>query len=89
MVTPKTPSVRLTEIIKYPIEKWKEFMVNDFEMSVFKQFPEIRNIKDSLYAAGAIYAAMSGSGSSVFGIFKEKTSLSEKFPDYYVWEGIL
>ena len=64
-------------------------MVNDFEMSVFKQFPEIRNIKDSLYAAGAIYAAMSGSGSSVFGIFKEKTSLSEKFPDYYVWEGIL
>lgn len=89
MVTPKTPSVRLTEIIKYPIEKWKEFMVNDFEMSVFKQFPEIRNIKDFLYAAGAIYAAMSGSGSSVFGIFKEKTSLSEKFPDYYVWEGIL
>lgn len=52
------------------METWKNSMKNDFEDSVFKKFPEIAAIKDELYDLGAVYAAMSGSGSSVYGIFK-------------------
>ena len=70
-VTPKHPETSLKEIIQAPIETWKNTMKNDFEESVFMKFPEIAAIKDKLYDLGAIYASMSGSGSSVFGIFKE------------------
>lgn len=70
-VTPKHPETSLKEIIQSPIETWKKTMKNDFEESVFMKFPEIAAIKDKLYDLGAIYASMSGSGSSVFGIFKE------------------
>lgn len=70
-VTPKHPETSLKEIIQAPIETWKDTMKNDFEESVFMKFPEIAAIKDKLYDLGAIYASMSGSGSSVFGIFKE------------------
>jgi 4-diphosphocytidyl-2-C-methyl-D-erythritol kinase len=71
-VTPKHPETSLKEIIQAPIETWKKTMKNDFEESVFMKFPEIAAIKDKLYDLGAIYASMSGSGSSVFGIFKEQ-----------------
>ena len=67
--------------INEPIESWKENVKNDFEQNIFPNHPEIAEIKKALYAQGAIYAAMSGSGSSVFGIFKEKPS--ERFPDYF------
>ena len=60
----------LKEIVKRPVEKWKEWMMNDFEESVFPQFPAIREIKEDLYKQGAIYASMTGSGSSVFGLFE-------------------
>ena len=58
-----------------PLESWREELVNDFEKSVFALHPEIGAIKDRLYEMGATYAAMSGSGSSVFGLFKEPVSL--------------
>ena len=69
-ITPVRPAVSLKEIVKQPMETWKNSMKNDFEDSVFKKFPEIAAIKDELYDLGAVYAAMSGSGSSVYGIFK-------------------
>lgn len=69
-IKPVRPAVSLKEIVKQPIETWKDSMKNDFEDSVFKKFPEIAAIKDELYDLGAVYAAMSGSGSAVFGIFK-------------------
>lgn len=69
-IKPVRPAVSLKEIVKQPIETWKSSMKNDFEDSVFKKFPEIAAIKDELYDLGAVYAAMSGSGSSVYGIFK-------------------
>ena len=72
-------------IIRQPINTWKENLQNDFEKPVFNKHPGIKNIKDQLYNAGAIYAAMSGSGSTVFGIFEQSFS-STLFggTDYFV-----
>lgn len=70
-VLPATPLTRLTDSIKQPLETWKETVKNDFEPSVFARFPEIKALRDSLYNMGAIFASMSGSGSSVFGIFSD------------------
>ena len=71
-IHPKQPTHSLKEIVRMPVETWRATMKNDFEESVFQQFPEIAAIKDKLYDLGAIYASMSGSGSSVFGIFREQ-----------------
>jgi len=60
----------LKEILALPVAEWKHSLVNDFEASVFPNHPEISELKSKIYADGAIYAAMSGSGSSVFGIFE-------------------
>lgn len=84
--------IPLKEVIKQPIEEWKERMVNDFEESVFPQFPAIKEIKEKLYEAGAIYAAMTGSGSSVFGLFKpeDNKSVKEDFGEKaFVYQGEL
>lgn len=74
-IKPKRPSISLKEVAKMPIEAWKTYMVNDFEESVFPQFPAIADIKAKLYDMGAIYASMSGSGSSVFALFKGDATL--------------
>lgn len=71
-IRPMRPTQSLKEIVRMPIETWRATMKNDFEESVFQKFPEIAAIKDKLYDMGAIYASMSGSGSSVFGIFREQ-----------------
>ena len=90
-VTPCAPACSLKEIIQLPVDQWKEAMVNDFEASVFPRHPLIGQIKEKLYAEGALYAAMSGSGSSVFGLFAEPTHLKKEplFKDCFVWEGPL
>ena len=74
-IKPKRPTISLKEVAKMPIEAWKTYMVNDFEESVFPQFPAIADIKAKLYDMGAIYASMSGSGSSVFALFKGDATL--------------
>lgn len=71
-ILPMHPSQSLKEIVRMPIETWRATMKNDFEESVFIKFPEIAAIKDKLYDMGAIYASMSGSGSSIYGIFREQ-----------------
>ena len=58
-------------VLQHPVEEWKDLLVNDFEATVFKAHPELAAIKQSLYDSGAIYAAMSGSGSAIFGIYKK------------------
>lgn len=79
-IKPSRPAISLKEIAGQPIETWKESMKNDFEDSVFQKFPEIAAIKDELYDLGAVYASMSGSGSSVYGIFKEPIeNVEDKF----------
>ncbi len=75
-ITPKRPSKSIKEIITQPTETWKNELKNDFEKSIFQKHPSIKKIKDDLYDNGAIYAAMSGSGSTVYGIFK-KSKISE------------
>ena len=84
MIKPAIPEKSLKEIIQQPIETWKNEMINDFEIPVFAEYPEIKEIKDKLYEAGAVYASMSGSGSSVFGIFDSRPdSISDLFPDCF------
>ena len=74
------PKKQLPELLAQPIETWKDTVVNDFEASVFSKYPEIAAIKDQMYDLGAIYASMSGSGSSVFGIFEDPVdNIDEKF----------
>lgn len=70
-VNVRHPEKQLPELLSQPIETWKDTVVNDFEASVFSKYPEIAAIKDKLYDMGAVYASMSGSGSSVFGIFED------------------
>ena len=79
IITPCQPDLCLTEIIKNPVDTWKDTMINDFETSVFAQYPAIKNIKNKLYDLGALYASMSGSGSSVLGIFREEVDFSKEF----------
>ena len=76
-IKPRRPQASLREIVKLPVEEWQARMVNDFEESVFPQFPAIGEIKEEMYRQGAVYASMSGSGSSVYGLFKADTEVPE------------
>lgn len=76
LITPQHPEKNCRDIVMQPVETWREELTNDFEKSVFAIHPEIGAIKDRLYEMGAIYAAMSGSGSSLFGLFREPVDLS-------------
>ena len=68
-IHPHRPKYPVREAIQRPVQEWKDTLINDFEASVFPQHPVIGEIKEELYHQGAIYASMSGSGSSVFGLF--------------------
>ncbi|HMU47760.1 MAG TPA: 4-(cytidine 5'-diphospho)-2-C-methyl-D-erythritol kinase [Chitinophagaceae bacterium] len=73
----------LEEIISKPVERWKDELINDFEKVIFPKHREIVDIKDNLYKQGAVYASMSGSGSTVFGLFPKETNIDFSFPPYY------
>ncbi len=83
-ITPKKPEYPINEIINLPIESWKNKLVNDFEESIFPNHPKIQQIKKQLYNMGAIYASMTGSGATVFGIFKEKPNI-DIFSDCFTY----
>lgn len=76
-IHPKRPERPIKEVIQRPVSEWKETLINDFEASVFPLHPAIEAIKQELYNQGAAYASMSGSGSSVFGLFAPEASLPE------------
>lgn len=79
-ITPKKPAKSCRDIVRQPIETWKEELINDFEESIFKMHPELAAIKQKLYDQGAVYASMSGSGSALYGIFKkEPKGIEEQF----------
>ncbi len=76
MISPSVQGASLEKIIQKPIHEWKNELLNDFEKPVFRQFPEIKKIKEELYSQGALYASLTGSGSTVYGIFSKN-----KLPD--------
>lgn len=76
-------------VLEKPVGEWREVVHNDFEDSIFPKFPQLKAIKERLYVQGALYASMSGSGSSAYGIFREKRELKNEFGGCFVWEGFL
>ena len=85
-IHPHYPKKNCKEVVMQPIETWRQDLVNDFEESVFALHPEIGDIKAKLYDMGATYAAMSGSGSALFGLFKESPDqLSQAFPGMFTF----
>lgn len=86
LVKPQKPNRKFENSLQLDINLWKDNIFNNFEDSVFYQYPEIKEIKEVLYKIGADYAALSGSGSAVFGVFKNQPKLDREFPnDYFVW----
>lgn len=83
-LTPTIPAKRIDTIISQPVTTWKEELVNDFEQPLFIKYPAITAVKAALYSAGATYAAMTGSGSTVFGIFDQSVDVQLSFPDNYL-----
>ncbi|HWK98716.1 MAG TPA: 4-(cytidine 5'-diphospho)-2-C-methyl-D-erythritol kinase [Parapedobacter sp.] len=75
MVSPGIESRQLATAIKTPVRQWRDSIVNDFEVGIFYRYPEIEAVKAYLYEKGAVFAAMSGSGSSVYGLFEEEVLL--------------
>lgn len=88
-IIPKKSDFLLQQLPSLPIQQWKLFLKNDFEEAIFKDYPELARIKNILYENNALYASMSGSGSSVFGIFEELPDISKTFPNYFIYTGIL
>lgn len=83
-VKPVMPEIPLNELLKKPVEEWKDCIFNDFEKSVFPLHPELEVAKQTFYDHGAVYASMSGSGSALFGIFNEEPKDFDKwFPEGY------
>lgn len=83
-IKPKKPAKCCLDIVRQPIETWREELTNDFEPPVFAAHPELGDIKEKLYDMGAIFAQMSGSGSAIYGIFKEAPeNIEDKFPGMF------
>jgi 4-diphosphocytidyl-2-C-methyl-D-erythritol kinase len=82
------PGTSLKDLIHLPVAEWKNVIVNDFEPSVFQKFSEIDEIKTKLYAAGATFALMSGSGSSVYALFDEPVKLTDLEKDNQIFYGV-
>lgn len=85
VVSPTIEGRRLAAAIKTPVEQWRDLIVNDFEAGIFHKYPEIEAVKAYLYEKGAVFAAMSGSGSSVYGLFEEEVLLDGLSPAHEVF----
>lgn len=87
-ITPGSPRFSLHDAIQQPPEKWQDCLVNDFEASVFQLYPQIGEIKNKLIEGGAVYSSMSGSGSSVYGLFNSEPELEkEDFAEgCFIWK---
>ncbi|HTN09013.1 4-(cytidine 5'-diphospho)-2-C-methyl-D-erythritol kinase [Agriterribacter sp.] len=82
-LTPVQPSKPIKSIVQQPIETWSNELLNDFEPPVFREYPQIAEVKKILYANGALYASLSGSGSSVYGIFSKNKAPELKWDKNY------
>lgn len=88
-IIPIVPVTNMKELIKTPVSNWKNCIFNDFEYSITAAYPEILTIKEKLYAVGAVYASMTGTGSTVYGIFQKDELPEIQFNDRYRIDKIL
>jgi len=86
-VRPNIPDKPLETLLRLPIPEWRYQVKNDFESSVFEQYPKLKAVKSALYEQGALYASMSGSGSAIFGIFEKEMIPPEGVMDGMCWSG--
>lgn len=85
-VCPRPSGISLADILSCPIKTWRGRMQNAFEESVFPAHPTVGSICEQMYMLGASYAAMSGSGSTVYGLFRQKPMLGDVFADSFQWQ---
>ncbi|MBQ2210405.1 MAG: 4-(cytidine 5'-diphospho)-2-C-methyl-D-erythritol kinase [Prevotella sp.] len=89
LIRPHYPELCCREVTARPVEAWRGALTNDFEESVFALHPELGEVKERLYKMGATYAAMSGSGSALFGLFMEEPGrLGQEFPDMFTFSSL-
>lgn len=89
-IVPSKPQFNIAENIHLPVNEWNDKIVNDFEKPIFNIYPELKSLKEKLFEYGALYASMSGSGSSVYGIFNSCPDVdSQTFSPYFSWTGEL
>jgi 4-diphosphocytidyl-2-C-methyl-D-erythritol kinase len=88
-IVPQKPRFAIENILELPLAEWKDKLKNDFEKSIFEKYPLIGQLKEGMYSHGAIYASMSGSGSSVFGLFEKHVDLKKEFSGLDYWSGEL
>jgi 4-diphosphocytidyl-2-C-methyl-D-erythritol kinase len=89
-ITPKAPTCTMELLLKQDVRVWKDVLKNDFEEALFPKYPELPQVKEKLYEAGAAYASMTGSGSAVYGLFKGEAPEDLLFPGHYLlWKGML
>lgn len=88
LLAPQAPKYPIMDLLSKSPEEWPGKMVNDFETPIFGMYPVLSNIKDELYRLGAAYASMTGSGSAIYGLFRNKPDFeSLKFDNCFVWQG--
>ena len=89
-IRPHYPAKNCRDVVRQPVDTWAAELVNDFEESVFALHPELAAVKEHLYNMGATYAAMSGSGSALFGLFRNcPDRLSQEFPRMFTFSSLL
>jgi 4-diphosphocytidyl-2-C-methyl-D-erythritol kinase len=86
---PAMPETSLTELITRPVTEWKKLIFNDFERTIFYRYPQIKMIKQVLYDSGAVFSSMSGSGSTVYGIFNKQPVIPGKLKEFVIYNGEL
>ncbi len=85
MIMPGEKGQAVREVLRLVPDEWNGRLVNHFEVSVFEKYPEIRRLKQALYEAGAVYASMTGSGSAVFGLFRDRPDLPQEISQYPIY----
>ena len=88
-IQPSKPKIELSEAISMPIKQWQDKLVNDFERLILKKYSILKKIKSILKNEGALYTSLTGSGAAIYGIFDHTINVKNKFPDYFIWDGIL
>lgn len=85
-ILPRPAAYNLRHLGEWPIEEWQKKAVNDFEITVFQRYPLLKQIKQRLYASGAVFASMTGSGSALYGIFRREQQDIPDFPGCWMWK---